>query len=206
MKIQIASSRPLGKQIKVIAEKLAENTDIEFVNENPDIFISVLYDKLIFKEFIDSVPLGCYNFHPGYLPNFRGCGACSWAIIEGCKMGGITLHKIDEGIDSGDIIDYKYFKIEDTDTGYNVWQKSNQAILELFESYFIKIVKKNIGLKAKKQDLSKGKVYSREMLREALNLTNRPIAEWPLYIRAFYFPHKELPYIEINNQRYYLSI
>jgi methionyl-tRNA formyltransferase len=206
MRVQIASSRPLGKQVIEIAKRLAKKQNIKFVDDKPDLFISVLYDKLIKKDFIQSVNLGCYNFHPGYLPNFKGCGACSWAIIEGCKMGGVTLHKIDEGIDSGDIIDYKLFKIDETDTGYNVWQKSNQAILDLFEQYFVRIIKENVNLKAKKQDLKIGKVYSREMFREALNLTKRPVQEWPLYIRAFYFPHKELPYVEINNQRYYLSI
>tara|TARA_Y100001970_G_scaffold294069_1_gene446470 strand:+ start:15022 stop:15708 length:687 start_codon:yes stop_codon:yes gene_type:complete len=55
------------------------------------------------KDIIETFSLGILNFHPGDLPEYRGCSAPEWQLFEGKKIRS-TAHLIDEGIDSGDII------------------------------------------------------------------------------------------------------
>ena len=64
---------------------------------------------IINKKIIDRYRLGILNFHPGLLPNYRGCSAPEWQIVEGNKVYS-TCHLIDEGIDTGDIVAIKELK------------------------------------------------------------------------------------------------
>ena len=70
----------------------------------PDL-ISVCHFEKILKKNIIKIPLyGCINLHPSLLPNYRGLSPQHWPIINGEKETGITVHFINEGIDTGDII------------------------------------------------------------------------------------------------------
>ena len=70
----------------------------------PDL-ISVCHFQKILKKNIIQIPLyGCINLHPSLLPNYRGLSPQHWPIINGDIETGITVHFVDEGIDTGDII------------------------------------------------------------------------------------------------------
>lgn len=70
---------------------------------NPDIIITVAYGKLIKKQVFELPPLGCYNVHASLLPKYRGAAPIQRALENGEKETGITIFKIDEGMDSGPI-------------------------------------------------------------------------------------------------------
>jgi methionyl-tRNA formyltransferase len=65
--------------------------------------ISALFRHVLSKEFIQAVDFPILNLHPSLLPLGRGADPIPWAIIENHDVG-VTIHRIDEGIDSGNII------------------------------------------------------------------------------------------------------
>ncbi|MFB2118245.1 methionyl-tRNA formyltransferase [Parapedobacter sp. 2B3] len=80
-----------------------------------DLFVSMSFNQ-IFRPKIASLPrCGTINCHAGKLPFYRGRNILNWALINDEKEFGITVHFIDEGIDTGDIILQRTFPIADHD-------------------------------------------------------------------------------------------
>ena len=73
------------------------------------IFISIEYETLIDPKKFESKEL--FNFHFSLLPKYRGCHTNFFQIFNGEKFSGVTLHKIDNGIDTGAIVDQLKFNI-----------------------------------------------------------------------------------------------
>ena len=78
---------------------------------NCDLFVSMSFDQIFKKETFDIPKKGTINCHAGKLPLYRGRNILNWALINGESEFGITVHFIDEGIDTGDIIEQETFKI-----------------------------------------------------------------------------------------------
>lgn len=184
MKIYIATSRPIGKQCYDWAK---DNMPAGFefgTMEDCDIFISVLYDQLITEDFIKSKK-GCFNFHPGTLPQYRGAGAYSWAIINEDGFAGVTLHLIDPSIDHGPIIDIYQTPIYSDDTAEVLFKFAEEAIFAMFKKYFIQLLDGSFKIQSI-QDESKAKIYYRKDLEKAKDLTK--------FVRALTFKGKENAY------------
>jgi methionyl-tRNA formyltransferase len=82
---------------------------------NVDLFVSMSFNQ-IFKSAILAVPkFGVINCHAGKLPFYRGRNILNWALINDEKDFGITVHFVDEGIDTGDIIKQNIYPIIDLD-------------------------------------------------------------------------------------------
>lgn len=77
----------------------------------PDMIVVVYYDQILKREVIDIPPHGCVNLHMALAEEYRGCYPTTWALINGEERTGVTLHYIDEGIDTGDIIAQREVKI-----------------------------------------------------------------------------------------------
>jgi methionyl-tRNA formyltransferase len=80
--------------------------------ECPDIIWVTDYRYLLPKVILDIPQLLSVNLHPSLLPAYRGRAPENWALINGEKKLGITAHVIDEGMDTGDIIDQVSFTVE----------------------------------------------------------------------------------------------
>jgi|TARA_B100000902_G_C27041589_1_gene779589 methionyl-tRNA formyltransferase len=182
-KVFITDNKDIGLQCKQWAEKnLLDGYIITDDMNDCDIFISVLYDKILDRDFLESRK--CYNFHPAILPNYAGVGTMTWSILNEERHHGITLHMINEGIDTGDIIDIVKFDIDEQETSYSLHKKTMNKIFDFFREKFYTILKKDYD--TYKQDFSKRKVYTYKKLDELLDLTK--------YMRATYFPNKSKPY------------
>ena len=70
-----------------------------------DAYVVVAYGKKIPREIFDHPPLRTLNLHPSLLPLYRGAAPIEWAIMKGEKITGITVQIINDGIDSGDIVE-----------------------------------------------------------------------------------------------------
>ena len=81
-----------------------------------DIFVSMSFDQIIKKEVIHLPEKGFINCHAGALPFYRGRNVLNWVLINDEKEFGVTVHYIDEGIDTGDIILQKKSLITDDDS------------------------------------------------------------------------------------------
>jgi len=99
---------------------------------------------LIWWPFIIKSPLlefpknGFLNTHPSLLPNNKGKNPNFWSIVEGRPFG-VTLHKIDSGIDTGPIIEQKEIQYDWTDTGGSLYKKALSEMIELFKATYPKI-------------------------------------------------------------------
>ena len=71
---------------------------------NLDLIIVIAYGFIIPKEILNIPKYGCYNLHASILPRWRGAAPIQRSIIEGDQVSGISFIKIDEGLDTGDIV------------------------------------------------------------------------------------------------------
>lgn len=87
----------------------------EVRSSNCDLFVSMSFDQIFKKSMINLCPLGIINCHAGKLPFYRGRNILNWALINDEKEIGVTVHHVDEGIDTGDIISQTRLAISDQD-------------------------------------------------------------------------------------------
>lgn len=100
-------------------------------NLGADMAVSVLFDYILRPEFIELFPQGIINLHPSYLPYNRGAYPNVWSIVEQTPAG-VTLHYIDSGVDTGDIISQRKVEVEPVDTGLSLYRRLEKACVELF--------------------------------------------------------------------------
>ena len=82
---------------------------------NCDLFVSMSFNQIFKNEIINLPKYKTINCHAGMLPFYRGRNILNWALINDEKEFGITVHYVDEGIDTGDIILQRAYPITDTD-------------------------------------------------------------------------------------------
>ncbi|MGH7799708.1 MAG: methionyl-tRNA formyltransferase [Thermodesulfobacteriota bacterium] len=122
---------------KVLAEKHgipvlqpAKIKTEEFFNElkkfSPDLICVAAYGKILPKNILDFPPHGSINVHASLLPKYRGAAPINWAIIRGEKVTGITTMKMDEEMDTGDMLLKKEVPIGDEDTGETLSEKLSE--------------------------------------------------------------------------------
>ena len=70
----------------------------------PDLVIVAAFGQILPKEIILGPGLGCINIHPSLLPKYRGAAPINWALIRGEEKTGVTIMRMDEGVDSGAIL------------------------------------------------------------------------------------------------------
>jgi methionyl-tRNA formyltransferase len=82
----------------------------------PDMVVLVAFGQILPKDIIDGPPLGCINVHPSLLPRYRGAAPMNWALIRGETKTGVTIMRMDEGVDSGDILIQEETPLEQGET------------------------------------------------------------------------------------------
>jgi methionyl-tRNA formyltransferase len=108
-------------------ETLARLRDLQ-----PDLGLSIYFGTILRPELLELFPSGVVNLHPSFLPYNRGANPNVWSIIDGTPAG-VTLHTIDNGIDTGDIIAQEQVCVEAVDTGATLYRKLEQAAIGLFQ-------------------------------------------------------------------------
>lgn len=97
-------------------ENLKDNAVINSIKKlHLDMIIVIAYGFIIPKEILSLPKYGCFNLHGSLLPRWRGAAPIQRAIIESDNLTGITFIKINEGLDTGDIMLKESIEIEETD-------------------------------------------------------------------------------------------
>jgi methionyl-tRNA formyltransferase len=104
----------------------------------PDLGLSILFDYILKPKFLDLFSQGVVNLHPSLLPYNRGQYPNVWSIVEGTPSG-VTLHYIDQGIDTGDLIAQETVEVESVDTGKTLYHKLEQTSVALFQKMWPQI-------------------------------------------------------------------
>lgn len=117
-----------------------EHNNISYINDlsTYDFLISYGYRYIIGKTVIDLFPERAINLHISYLPWNRGADPNIWSFVNQTPKG-VTIHLLDRGIDSGDILFQKEVEFTDKDTLASSYQKLKTEIEHLFMSKWEKL-------------------------------------------------------------------
>lgn len=89
----------------------------------PDVIVVVAFGQIISKEILDIPQYGCVNVHGSLLPKYRGAAPIQWAILDGEEETGVTTMRMDEGLDTGDMIQKSIITIGQKETGGSLFEK-----------------------------------------------------------------------------------
>lgn len=186
-------------------------TDEEIIEIKPNLGISVRYNKIISQSVIDSFSMGIVNTHGGILPEYRGSYCNVNAIINGEKEYGVTLHYIDKGVDTGDIVAIKKTKIKENDTGFNLYKISELFCFELLNENIDDLISgKNTRISQNDyiMDGHKCHEYKAKTTLKMKYLTEDEVftEKGIRVIRAFDSASHEPAYTIINGKKIYLRV
>ncbi|MDP2939872.1 MAG: methionyl-tRNA formyltransferase [Candidatus Omnitrophota bacterium] len=123
----------LPRNLEVIQPETLK--DSNFVNRlkvfNPDLFVVVAYGKIIPKEILEIPKIFPLNIHGSLLPKYRGAAPINWALINGDTTTGVSIIKMNEFMDAGEIIAQESIKIEDSDTAITLRERLKILASEL---------------------------------------------------------------------------
>lgn len=153
-----------------------------------DLGILAWWPKIIKKPLLGKPVDGFINTHPSLLPYNRGKHYNFWTLVEQVPFG-VTLHFVDEGIDSGDIIAQKVIPYNWEDNGFSLYQKAQIAMVNLFRDVYPKI--RIIDITPTKQDSLKASFHMAKEIEQAsfINLDNNyKVRDLLNLLRARTFP------------------
>jgi methionyl-tRNA formyltransferase len=115
-------------------------SSIEWIrNLNADVIFCFGWSNLIENDILNLCPLGVIGFHPALLPDNRGRHPLIWAKVLGLTKSGTSFFFMDEGADTGDLLDQKEFQILFEDTASTIYQKMINNALKQVESFLPKL-------------------------------------------------------------------
>ena len=94
---------------------------------DPELIVVVAYGKILPKYVLDYPKYGCINGHASILPEYRGAAPIQRAIIDGKKKTGVSIQRMDIGLDTGDVICVEKVTIEEDDNFESVHDKLAEA-------------------------------------------------------------------------------
>lgn len=146
-----------------IPVELSENINgEEFVQRmrryDVDLFVSMSFNQIFKTEMINLPPYKTINCHAGKLPFYRGRNILNWALINDEKEFGITVHYLDEGIDTGDIILQKTYPITDKDDYSTLLQRAYTGCADVLYQA-IKMIQKNDVRRIRQSDIDPVGLY-----------------------------------------------
>lgn len=172
----------------------------------PEIGLSVMFGYILREEILSFFRDGCVNLHPGYLPFNRGQYPNVWSIIDRTPAGA-TLHYMDKGIDTGDLIARQEVEKEPTDTGESLYRKLEVACVDLFRREWPQIRSRSNARIP--QEAGSGSLHrTRDVERvDRIDLDRcYPARELIDVIRARTFPPYKGAYFEEGGRRVYVRV
>lgn len=130
-KLGISPVKELATGFRPIVMQPQTTKDEAFIGEvkrmSPDLIVVAAYGRMLTRDLLDIPPLGCINVHASLLPKYRGAAPIQWAIVKGERKTGITIMKMDEGMDTGDILLAQEVEIGDEDTAQSLHDRLAQV-------------------------------------------------------------------------------
>jgi methionyl-tRNA formyltransferase len=112
--------------------KLKDSAAMAFLSRyRPDAIVVVAYGHILPRWMLDLPRWGCINVHASLLPKYRGAAPIQWALIRGERITGVSTMRIDEGLDTGDILLKREVAIEDADTTETLWRRLSHGGADL---------------------------------------------------------------------------
>ncbi len=163
-------------------EKIKKNA--RFLSElsalYPDVIVVAAYGKILPKEVLDLPQMGCINIHASLLPRFRGAAPIQAAIIEGDAETGVTIMRMEEGLDTGDML-----AKDSTPVDGKTGQQLHDELAHMGAELIVDLLPKLDRIEGKKQDDSQA-TYAHRITKQDghIDFTNSA-ARIERTIRAF---------------------
>ena len=151
----------------------------------PDAIVVVAYGKILPKEILNIPKYGCVNGHASLLPKYRGASPIQWCIVCGEKETGVTAMKMDEGMDTGDILKTVKTQIVAEETAEELFDRLSVITAELLVNTLDDLENGNIT--PQKQDEEKASyapIIKKEMA--LLDFENKTAEEIHNAVRGYY--------------------
>lgn len=165
---------------RVRDEGLAE----ELIETGVDVLLNVHSLYVICPAVLAAARFGAFNLHPGPLPEYSGLNTPSWALVHGRERHGVTLHWMDPGIDTGDIVARTDFELTAADTGGTVSLRCAQEGLALIDDLLKQL---SIGPESVPREPQYGerRYFGRDVPREGWIPWSASAREVLDFVRAF---------------------
>lgn len=151
----------------------------------PDIILVMGWYYMVPKKIRDIAKYGAWGIHASMLPDYAGGAPLVWAIINGETETGVTLFKLEDGVDDGDIIVQQKISIEENDTIKEVYEK----VTIVSKKILVDAIKNINSIKFLPQDKSRIKIYPQRKPDDGeLDLT-KPAKQLYDFVRAQSSPY-----------------
>ncbi len=166
LKLQPSSVKELAleKKFPVLQpEKARHESFVQTLRElNPDLIVVAAYGQILPQSILDLPRLGCLNVHTSLLPKYRGAAPIQWAIWNGDAETGVTIMKMDAGLDTGDMLTCVKTPILDTDDS----QTLHDRLAQLGADALIKTIAELVSGKLVPQKQPEGATYARKISKK----------------------------------------
>jgi len=193
------ADKPVGRKqhvtpppVKILAEEKnipifqpeKIKTEIDNIkNLNPDLIVVIAYGKIIPQAILDIPRYGCVNVHASLLPKYRGASCLAAPILNGDEESGITIMKMDAGMDTGDIIKQISIKLSEKETLNSLHDRLSilgaETLTETLKKYI------NGEMEPKKQDKKQATYVSLIKKEDGHLQINLSASELERKIRAY---------------------
>ncbi len=128
-------SIPVYQPVKVRDEEFMEL----LAEMNPEVIVVVAFGQILPKALLEIPRYGCVNVHASLLPKYRGAAPIQWAVIDGETVSGVTTMLMDEGLDTGDMLEVREIPLDEKETGGSLFDKLSMLGGELILSTLEKL-------------------------------------------------------------------
>lgn len=173
---------------------------------NPEIGVSAFFGHLLRRPVLDMFANGVVNLHPSYLPYNRGHSPNIWSIVDRTPSG-VSLHYVDSGVDTGDIIARREVAVEAGDTGETLYRRLESECVRLFRDTWPDVVSGHVvrtrqaaddGTTHRRRDIAKIDRIDLDAAYSARELID--------ILRARTFPPYNGAYFEAGGRRVYMQL
>lgn len=177
---------------------LQREEEQKIVSLKADIMVVVAYGLLLPRTILAAHRFGCINVHASLLPRWRGAAPIQYAILAGDQETGVTIMKMDEELDAGDILTQKSCLIVEEDTTGNLYERLSSLGADLLIEALDKI--ESGVVQEKKQDTSHATYATKIHKKDAELNWYKPATDLARQVRAYnptpvaftYFKHRRI--------------
>lgn len=118
----------------------------------PDIIVVAAFGQILPKEILDMPQYGCINVHASLLPKYRGAAPIQWAVINGDEKSGVTIMRMDVGLDNGDMIAKEEVVLAADETGGSLFDRLAETGAALCVKTMSQIEEGNVTYTPQRED------------------------------------------------------
>jgi methionyl-tRNA formyltransferase len=190
-----------AQQRGVAVHKLGHVNDADAVRKFGDLdwLFIIGWSQIAGPEVINAPKNGLLGIHPTLLPIGRGRAAIPWAILKGLDKTGVTLFKLDEGIDTGPILAQIEIPLDDNTTATMLYRQANNAHIELIKQVMPELDAGRACFAV--QDESKATVWPGRRPDEGLIDENGSVYDAERLVRAVTQPYPGAFYYDASERK-----